>query len=136
MASPAVFEMLLSKRIVTSLTFRVTWRHRPCDHSIPVGHFLLEDLWNEASISLTVFEIFILVGINRFLIYDFLSVVNGNFCSRTHRLATTYVTYRQTNATLQRLSVCNSVYGRLKVFQTNMRKGKGMKIRQSTDYRL
>jgi len=33
MASPAVFEILRSKRIgVTRLTFGVTWRHRSRDH--------------------------------------------------------------------------------------------------------
>jgi len=40
--NPAVFEILRSKRIwVTSLTFKVTWRHRSRDHLIAHMPFLL-----------------------------------------------------------------------------------------------
>jgi len=45
--SPAVFAILDSKRIgVTTWPLGVTWRHRSCDHSIPINHFLLLVLWN------------------------------------------------------------------------------------------
>ena len=76
--------------------FRITWRHRSRDRLIPIGHFLSVVLWSQASLSLTVSEIFNVecnamvdmtlirplnkgqghsFGTNRFLIYDFLFVL-------------------------------------------------------------
>ena len=60
-ASPAVFEILGSKRIgVTTWPFGVTWHHSDVTIRFSIGHFLLVVLWNQASISLslTVSEIF------------------------------------------------------------------------------
>jgi len=76
--------------------FRITWRHRSRDRLIPIGHFLSVVLWSQASLSLTVSEVFNVecnamvdmtlirplnkgqghsFGTNRFLIYDFLFVL-------------------------------------------------------------
>jgi len=45
-----------------------------------MAHMTLNDLYATVKV--------IHFGTNLFLIYDFLSALNSNFCSRTHRLAT------------------------------------------------
>ena len=47
-ASPAVFEILGSKRIWVTHKFDLSGSR---EHLIPIGHFLLVVLWNQASIS-------------------------------------------------------------------------------------
>jgi len=123
-----LFSRFYSKSIgVKSLTFRITWSHRLRLFDSPVGHFLLMVLWNQGSISIGFRDIQWLMWRNgssdperplnkrqghsfwyQSIYHIRLPIVNSNFCSETHRLATTHnVTDRRQTATDRRTQHCS-----------------------------